>query len=112
MGTGSREGAREKCSAMRGGMGARTYKISSFIFILFITILLPLSGNAVYDPPHTEASGVTCADCHGASVVIAGGSPFWTDNKADSAYNALCLTRCHTIDKVPPRGPLCFSDLE
>jgi glycosidase len=52
------------------------------------------------DPPHNEASGISCSDCHGVSLLNYQ-SPFWTDNTADTVYNSLC-TRCHLVDNLQP----------
>ena len=52
------------------------------------------------DPPHNAASGVSCSDCHGATL-LESQSPFWTDNTDDAAYCAICM-RCHTLGNVSP----------
>jgi len=69
---------------------------------LILAIILPFL-SAANDPPHNEASGVGCADCHGQSL-LSGQSPFWTDNKTDSAYNAICMDRCHVSGVSPFNG--------
>jgi len=64
---------------------------SSLILVFFIGIFYV----SVYanDPPHNEASGVSCSDCHGQTLLNSQ-SPFYTDNTSDFAYNSLCM-RCH-----------------
>ena len=71
-----------------------------FLAVLALVVITQSTALTAYDPPHDDANNIFCADCHGASLDIAGGSPFWTDNTADSAYNAVCL-RCH-IQENPP----------
>ena len=75
----------------------QTINLLLSVFFLLAIVLLPVTVTAVYDPPHNEASDVHCNGCHGKTLGIAGGSPFWTDNTADTAYNSICL-RCHITE--------------
>ena len=65
-----------------------------------IAVLLYSTTTFAGDPPHSAASGVSCSDCHGATL-LESQSPFWTDNTDDAAYCAICM-RCHTLGNVSP----------
>ena len=68
--------------------------------VLFLLLFLGLPGIlSANDSPHNEASGVGCADCHGQSLLNSQ-SPFYTDNRSDTAYNAICTGVCHNTDPV------------
>ena len=66
----------------------------SLLVVLALVVITQSTALTAYDPPHDDANDIFCADCHGQSLDIPGGSPFWTGNTADSAYNAVCF-RCH-----------------
>jgi len=70
--------------------------LTATVIAVLLYITTPFAG----DPPHNAASGVSCSDCHGATL-LESQSPFWTDNTDDAAYCAICM-RCHTLGNVSP----------
>ncbi len=68
------------------------------VVILASAAIFPLPSIA-NDPPHNEASGVGCSDCHG-QLLLDSQSPFYTDNNSDTAYNSICTGVCHNNETV------------
>ena len=100
-------------SFKQGGLIRRLYKSYfsvSFVVLtgVFFSWFIFLSAHAG-DPPHNAASGVTCSDCHGQTL-LNGQSPFWSDNKADTAYNSICKREYTICSMAPADGVFPFAN--
>lgn len=50
------------------------------------------------DGPHNNASNMSCSSCHDSAIM---NSPFWNAGADNTAYNNLCMLRCHNAATGP-----------
>ena len=85
-------------------MKSANNKIFRFYFVLFfLSILLIFSSTAIaFDPPHNDASGVTCGGCHGEALFSSDLTGLSGQDLHDM-YEAVCL-RCHDSEAPSYHG--------